>query len=257
MRKRKSNPSARTGLSLLICAGLLFSVPGFSDPAAQLPVRIPVSADSQVKVSFSNTQPNMLIVPGDRIVAVDSASGMFLNEEQKGRTGMANGGVVLMTAQTKPFTFYLRTAGGLTLSVVAVPQKRDGRILQFISDRPAVSKPAERWERSLAYPETLIAIQKGVLNGTLPDSFVSAPVTALPPLTLPYGLSVQPEAMWNGGQLRVYRVTLRNTGTSEEGIPERLFRASGIRAVMIHPFVVTLKPGATAQVWLTVSQEGV
>ncbi|EBK2214667.1 conjugal transfer protein TraK, partial [Salmonella enterica subsp. enterica serovar Schwarzengrund] len=93
---------------LLLCAGLLFSLPVFSEPAAQQPVRIPVTADSQVKVAFSNTQPNMLIVPGDRIVAVDSASGMFLNDGQTGRTGMANGGVVLMTEQTEPFTFYLR-----------------------------------------------------------------------------------------------------------------------------------------------------
>ncbi|EBV7123979.1 conjugal transfer protein TraK, partial [Salmonella enterica subsp. enterica serovar Livingstone] len=49
---------------LLLCAGLLFSLPVFSEPAAQQPVRIPVTADSQVKVAFSNTQPNMLIVPG-------------------------------------------------------------------------------------------------------------------------------------------------------------------------------------------------
>lgn len=255
MRKRKNSPPVSTAPGLLLCAGLLFSSPVFSEPAAQQPVRIPVTADSQVKVAFSNTQPNMLIVPGDRIVAVDSASGMFLNDGQTGRTGIANGGVVLMTAQTDPFTFYIRTAGGLTVSVVAVPQKRDGRVLQFISVRPAVSKPAQRWERSQAYPETLIALQKGVLNGQLPDGFVSAPVTPLPPLTLPYGLQVQPDEMWSGGQLRIYRVTLRNTGTTATGIPERLFRADGVRAVMIHPFVVTLKPGATAQVWLTVSGE--
>lgn len=246
MRKRKNSPPVSTAPGLLLCAGLLLSAPVFSEPSAQPPVRIPVTADSQVKVAFSNTQPNMLIVPGDRIVAVDSASGMFLNDGQTGRTGMANGGVVLMTAQTAPFTFYLRTAGGLTVSVVAVPQKRDGRVLQFISDRPAVSKPAERWERSQAYPDTLIALQKGVLNGQLPDGFVRAPVTPLP---------VQAENMWNGGQLRIYQTTLRNTGAAEIGIPERLFRADGVRAVMIHPFAVTLKPGATAQVWLTVSRE--
>lgn len=255
MRKRKNSPPVSTAPGLLLCAGLLLSAPVFSEPAAQPPVRIPVTADSQVKVAFSNTQPNMLIVPGDRIVAVDSASGIFLNDGQTGRTGMANGGVVLMTAQTAPFTFYLRTAGGLTVSVVAVPQKRDGRVLQFISDRPAVSKPAERWERSQAYPDTLIALQKGVLNGQLPDGFVRAPVTPLPPLSLPFPLTVQAENMWNGGQLRIYQITLRNTGAAETGIPERLFRADGVRAVMIHPFAVTLKPGATAQVWLTVSRE--
>lgn len=255
MRRRKNSPPVSMVPRLLLCAGLLFSLPVFSAPVTQPPVRIPVTADSQVKVAFSNTQPNMLLVPGDRIVAIDSASGIFLNDGLKSLTGNASGGVVLMTAQTAPFTFYLRTAGGLTVSVVAVPQKRDGRVLQFISDRPAVSKPAEHWERSQAYPETLIALQKGVLNGQLPDGFVSAPVTPLPPLSLPFPLTVQAENMWNGGQLRIYQTTLRNTGTTETGIPERLFRADGVRAVMIHPFAVTLKPGATAQVWLTVSRE--
>ncbi|WP_247717512.1 TraK domain-containing protein [Morganella morganii] len=255
MRKRKNSPPVSMVPRLLLCAGLLFSLPVFSAPVTQPPVRIPVTADSQVKVAFSNTQPNMLLVPGDRIVAVDSASGIFLNDGLKSLTGNASGGVVLMTAQTEPFTFYLRTAGGLTVSVVAVPQKRDGRVLQFISDRPAVSKPAERWERSQAYPETLIALQKGMLNGQLPDGFVSAPVTPLPSLSLPFPLTVQAEKMWNGGQLRIYQITLRNTGVRTAAVPERLFRADGVRAVMIHPFVSVLKPGATAQVWLTVSGE--
>ena len=124
MRKRKNSPPVSMVPRLLLCAGLLFSLPVFSAPVTQPPVRIPVTADSQVKVAFSNTQPNMLLVPGDRIVAVDSASGIFLNDGLKSLTGNASGGVVLMTAQTEPFTFYLRTAGGLTVSVVAVPQKR-------------------------------------------------------------------------------------------------------------------------------------
>ncbi|ECA0341011.1 hypothetical protein EIK87_23965, partial [Salmonella enterica subsp. enterica serovar Richmond] len=68
------------------------------------PVKIPVSADVQVRVSLSNTQPNMVVVPGDRIVAVDSAQGMFLNAGDYGQTGQANGGVLLMTDKTTPFT---------------------------------------------------------------------------------------------------------------------------------------------------------
>lgn len=255
MKKRKNSPPVSMVCRLLLCAGLLFSAPALSEPAAQPPVRIPVPADSQVRVAFSNTQPNMIVVPGDRIAAVDSAAGMFLNDDQKGRTGIANGGLVLMTAQTEPFTFFVRTEGGLTFSVVAVPQKRDGRVLQFVSARPARGKTAERWERSQSYPETLIALQKGVLNNQLPDGFVRAPVTPLPPLSLPFSLTVQPESMWNGGQLRIYRLTLRNTGVKAAAIPERLFRAAGVRAVMIHPYVTSLKPGATAQIWLTVSRE--
>ncbi|MEY0026326.1 type-F conjugative transfer system secretin TraK [Providencia rettgeri] len=252
MKKRKSKLSA-IGLLLLSLSG--FASLSFAEPVASLPVQIPVSPESQVRVSFSNTEPNMLVVPGDRIVGIDSAKGMFINEGSQGKTGIGNGGVVLMTAQTKPFTFYVRTAGGLTVAVVAVPQKRDGRILQLVSSVPAKRPSARQWERSLPYPQMLIELHKSLLNGQLPQGFAKAPETVLPKLTLSAGYVISTESMWNGGELRVYKLAVRNTTGHVLPLTERLFSAQGVRAVLISPYSEQLLPGATATVWLTVSNE--
>ncbi len=68
-----------------MCLALsVLSAASHAEPVAAFPVQIPVSPDSQVRVAFSNSEPNMLVVPGDRIVAIDSAQGMFINGNQKG-----------------------------------------------------------------------------------------------------------------------------------------------------------------------------
>ncbi|KGT87916.1 conjugal transfer protein TraK [Erwinia typographi] len=248
--KRKNKACRLTLLAGLLCLGA--SV--LAEPVAVLPVKVPVSPDSQVRVALSNTDPNLLVVPGDRIIAVDSAQGMFLNDNKA--LGQANGGVQLMTAQTTPFTFYIRTEGGLTVSVIGVPQKRDGRVLQFISGRPVQHDNARRWERSQPYVRTLIAIQQAVLSGGVPEGFTEAPVAAAPVFSLPGCLSVTPLQMWSGGGLRVYRLTVRNRGASSLAVPERLFQARSVRAVMVFPFSTTLMPGTDTQVWVTVSNDG-
>ncbi|WP_158784356.1 type-F conjugative transfer system secretin TraK [Pantoea sp. BAV 3049] len=251
--KRKNNRHGRHRLALLVSL-LCLSGTVLAEPVAMLPVKIPVSPDSQVRVALSNTNPNLLVVPGDKIIAVDSAQGMFLNDNKA--LGQANGGVQLMTAQTTPFTFYVRTQGGLTVSVVGVPQKRDGRVLQFISSRPVQHDNARRWERSQPYVRTLISVQQAVLSGGVPKGFTEAPVVAVPTFSLPGWLSVTPQQMWSGGGLRLYRLTVRNRGVSALAIPERLFQAPGVRAVMVFPFSTTLMPGTDTQVWVTVSNDG-
>lgn len=250
--KTNHNKVIGTLLALFISSVLH---PASAEPVAQLPTQIPVSPDAQVKVEFSNSEPNLLVVPGDRVVGIDSAQGMFINGNNKGTAGTANGGVVLMTAQTTPFTFYVRTVGGLTVSVVAVPKKRDGRVLQLISNKPAPQVAAKRWERSLPYPQMLIDLHKALLNGELPNGFVEAPVIAVPNFQLPSGYAVSADTMWNGGGLRVYQLHVRNTSSVAKPLSERLFNQSGVRSVVIHPYSETVLAGATATVWLTVSNE--
>nr|WP_252403237.1 type-F conjugative transfer system secretin TraK [Escherichia coli] len=60
-------------------------------PVAQKPVQVPVSPDAQARIALSNTQPNLLVVPGDRIVGVDSAQGTFTNTGEYGQTGIWSG----------------------------------------------------------------------------------------------------------------------------------------------------------------------
>lgn len=244
----------KNSLTWLAAAVACVCTSALAEPVAMHAVNIPVSPDSQVRVALSNTNPNLLVVPGDRIIAVDSAQGMFINDNRA--MGQANGGVQLMTAQTAPFTFYIRTEGGLTVSVVGVPQKRDGRVLHFISDRPVQHEKARKWEISQPYVRLLTEIQKAVLAGKVPEGFAEAPVAALPSFSLPAWLKVEPLTMWSGGELRIYRLNVLNTGSAVLNMPERLFNAAGVRAVMVFPFSTQLMPGAQTSVWVTVSSDG-
>ncbi|EOW2788135.1 type-F conjugative transfer system secretin TraK [Enterobacter kobei] len=224
-----------------------------ASPVSLPPVDIPVGPDSQVRIAISNTDPNLFVVPGDRIIAVDSVQGMFVNANKA--QGQANGGVVLMTTQSRPFTFYLRTAGGLTVSVIGLPQKRQGRVLHFISGTPAQNESTRQWERSQPYLHLLTDIQKAVLKGKTPQGFLKAPVVALPRLQLTTGLKVKPVDMWSGGELRLYRLNVRNTDRHVVAFTETLFQAQGVRAVMIFPFKTRLMPDEAASVWMTASSE--
>ncbi|UCQ29559.1 type-F conjugative transfer system secretin TraK (plasmid) [Edwardsiella tarda] len=248
----------RRMMSLMLGCSLFTAIPpsALAAVSAAAPIQIPVTPDSQVQLSLSNTNPNMLVIPGDRIIAVDSAQGVFMNTGDYGQSGQANGGVVLMTEKTTPFTFYLRTEGGLVISVVAHPQKRDGRVVHLLSHRPVSHSAAMRWERSQPYVSLLVEVQKALLNGRVPRGYVAAPVVAAPRFSLPSALSARPDAMWSGGQLRVYRYRVINQGAQTVTLPERLFAAPGVRSVLISPWGPTLMPAATTTVYITVSQSG-
>ena len=243
----------KNNLTGLLAAVFAWHAGVWAQPTALPAVDIPVTADAQVRVALSNTDPNLLVVPGDRIVAVDSAQGMFINDNRA--LGQANGGVQLMALQTTPFTFYVRTEGGLTVSAVGIPQKRSGRMLHLVTDRPAHPEVVRRWERAEPYVRMLSALHKALLVGLLPLSFSAAPVVVPSPFSLPAGLRAEPVQMWHGGSLRLYRFSVRNTGTVSQAITEHLFSMAGVRAVMVFPFSVTLMPGARTSVWAIVSDE--
>ncbi|MEG0532629.1 MAG: type-F conjugative transfer system secretin TraK [Hafnia sp.] len=250
--KRKSNHGRRPRALLSLAVVIASSLTGAAAQAAA-PVKVLVSPDAQVQIALSNTDPNMVVVPGDRIVAIDSAQGVFINANDYGQTGQANGGVVLMTKQDKPFTFYVRTEGGLTVSIIGVPQKREGRIVQLLSDSPVRHREAQTWERSHPYVTTLVELQRTLLNGKVPQGYVDSPVVRGPAFaSLPAAVSVRAEQMWSGGGLRVYRLNVRNTGSSSVSLSERLFSAEGVRSVMIAPYGDNLMPATQTTVYVTV-----
>ncbi|TQO04782.1 UNVERIFIED_ORG: conjugal transfer pilus assembly protein TraK [Citrobacter freundii] len=249
-----SNGALRLSVVALLC-GLSWSIQ--AAPSAQASVKVPVSADIQARIALSNTQPNLLVVPGDRIVAVDSAQGTFTNAGDYGQAGMANGGVVLMTEKTAPFTFYVRTEGGLVVSIIGQPQARDGRVVHLMSDRPVRHKAAAAWERSHDYVALLVDVQRTLMRGELPVGYVASPVAGAPAFSLPAGLAIRAESMWSGDVLRVYRYRVSNRHGAAMALPERLFSAPGVRSVVVSPWADTLLPGASADVWVTVGQEEV
>lgn len=76
--------------------------------------------------------------------------------------------VILMTEKTAPFTFYIRTEGGLVVSVIGQPQARDGRVVHLISERPVRHQAAAAWERSHDYVALLVDVQRTLMKGDIP-----------------------------------------------------------------------------------------
>ncbi|EFJ3463251.1 type-F conjugative transfer system secretin TraK [Escherichia coli] len=253
MRKKNQRNKWRTlpGMAALLC-GLAGNVQ--AAPVAQKPVQVPVSPDAQARIALSNTQPNLLVVPGDRIVGVDSAQGTFTNTGEYGQTGIANGGVILMTEKTAPFTFYIRTEGGLVVSVIGQPQARDGRVVHLISERPVRHQAAAAWERSHDYVALLVDVQRTLMKGDIPPGYVFSPVVAAPVFSLPAGLVARADGMWSGDRLRVYRYRISNRQQHAAVLSESQFSAPGVRSVVIYPRAETLLPGATTDVWVMVGQ---
>ena len=61
--------------------------------------------------------------------------------------------------------------------------------------------------------------------------------------------------MRSGGELRLYRLDVRNAGRHVLAFTEKLFQAEGVRAVMIFPFKTRLMPDEEASVWVTAASE--
>ncbi|HBB1544182.1 type-F conjugative transfer system secretin TraK [Escherichia coli] len=253
MRKKNQRNKWQTlpGMVALLC-GLAGNVQ--AAPVAQKPVQVPVSPDAQARIALSNTQPNLLVVPGDRIVGVDSAQGTFTNTGEYGQTGIANGGVILMTEKTAPFTFYIRTEGGLVVSVIGQPQARDGRVVHLISERPVRHQAAAAWERSHDYVALLVDVQRTLMKGDTPPGYVFSPIVAAPVFSLPAGLVARADGMWSGDLLRVYRYRISNRQQHAAVLSESQFSEPGVRSVVIYPRAETLLPGATTDVWVMVGQ---
>lgn len=93
-----------------------------ASPVSLPPVDIPVGPDSQVRIAISNTDPNLFVVPGDRIIAVDSVQGMFVNANKA--QGQANGGGCTHDHANKALHIFLTHGRGTDgLGYRAAPEK--------------------------------------------------------------------------------------------------------------------------------------
>ena len=109
---------------IMFLALCLASVPAFASS-----VTLSFSPGGQLNLPISNTNPNMIIVPGDRVVSISSASGMLTDKKNT-----KAGAVFFSSPSEKPFTFFVETELGQLFSVNAAPRKGDGRSYRLFPD---------------------------------------------------------------------------------------------------------------------------
>ncbi|ENW7246919.1 TraK domain-containing protein [Salmonella enterica] len=174
---------------------------------AQSPATISLPQGGQFRLSISNTDPNMIFIPGDKVTAITAPGGMLADKRLT-----TAGGVLFTSVATRTFTIFVETALGQTFSVVATPVKGEGRVYRLMSAEPPSRPETRKWETAQAYEKLLISLNRAVLTGDIPDGYGEVKPLS-DGIRLPGGFSVTPLKAWAGDQLRADRYELRNANT--------------------------------------------
>lgn len=221
--------------ALLFGTAMMVVVP----PAAQAqsPATISLPQGGQFRLSISNTDPNMIFIPGDKVTAITAPGGMLADKRLT-----TAGGVLFTSVATRTFTIFVETALGQTFSVVATPVKGEGRVYRLMSAEPPSRPETRKWETAQAYEKLLISLNRAVLTGDIPDGYGEVKPLS-DGIRLPGGFSVTPLKAWAGDQLRADRYELRNANTWGVALREQDFWKPGVRAVMFDNNAQTLIGG--------------
>ncbi|MHC0026552.1 type-F conjugative transfer system secretin TraK [Enterobacter vonholyi] len=204
---------------------------------AQSPATISLPQGGQFRLNISNTDPNMIFIPGDKVTAITAPAGMLADKRLT-----SSGGVLFTSVATRTFTIFVETALGQSFSVVATPVKGEGRVWRMMSAEPPSRPETRKWETAQTYEKLLISLNRAVLTGNMPDGYGEVKPLS-DGIRLPGGFSVTPLKAWAGDQLRADRYELRNASTWGVALREQDFWKPGIRAVMFDNNAQTLMGG--------------
>lgn len=224
---------------------LVVCLPALAAPA----VTQSFTPGEQLSLPVSNSNPNVIQVPGDPIINISSASGMLTDKK-----ATKSGAVVFSSTSDKPFTLFVETRLGQLFSVHATPRKGEGRSYRLFAQQPVARPQAKAWETAQPYESMLAALNRSALHGTLPEGYGPAPIDKEGALTAS-GLHATPEQAWTGNALRIVRYRLVNRTVLPVALREQDFWRPGVRAVMVHPKYNRLTPGAATTLYVTRNQE--
>lgn len=233
----------------VISAACLCVMTAGAAQAALPPQTLTLPPDGQFHLPVSNTNPNLIAVPGDRITAISSAGGTLADKHNT-----PAGAVLFASTSDKPFTLYLETEHGQMFTVQATPRKGEGQSYQLTGTQPVARPEAKRWETGEPYESMLVDLNKAALAHRLPDSYAPADVTS-DRRVAPSDLVMSAEEAWTGNALRLVRYRVSNPTGRTVTLKEQDFWHTGIRAVMFSPQTPTLLPGASVTLFITATQE--
>lgn len=210
------------------------------------PLVVPVGG---LSLSVSQDNPNVLEVPGERVVAISASGGVLLQKQQT-----SSGGVLFATGQSDPFTLYLETDHGQTLTIHARPGKGSGRHYQLQGSDVSKRPEARAFEQGAPYEAMLVSLHRALLGGTIPDGYVDAALDDAPHLQVP-GLEITPERAWQGDALEVVRYRVTNRQAIDMTLRPEAIWQRGVRAVLFTPDARVLRAGAATWLYLTRTRE--
>ncbi|ARW85422.1 conjugal transfer protein TraK (plasmid) [Aeromonas salmonicida] len=221
------------------------SFPVVASPA----VTLTFPPGGQLNLLISNSNPNLITIPGDRIISISSASGMLADKKNT-----KSGAVFFSSLTDKPFTFFVETELGQVLSVNATPRKGEGRTYRLFAEKSSPRPVAKAWETGQPYESMLVSLNSSLMRGILPDGYGPAPLDKEPNINAS-GLMATPKSAWTGNSLHVVRYQLVNPLSIPVPLREQDFWKPGTRAVMVHPKYNRLIPGASTFLYVTRTEE--
>lgn len=223
----------------------------FSTPvlAVNAPVSLTFPPNGQFQLAVSNTNPNLIVIPGDRITGISSAAGKLTDKRNT-----RDGAVLFSSTSEKPFTLFIETEHGQVVSVQARPRAGEGRSYRLLNSEPVARPAAKTWETSQPYESLLVELNKAILKNRMPEGYAPAS-TEYDRLSAPAGLSMTAEEAWTGNALRVVRYRVSNPFAYAVALKEQDFWRTGVRAVMFTPTALSLLPGTSVTVFVTRGQE--
>lgn len=205
--------------------------------------------NGQFQLPVSNTNPNLIVIPGDRIVAISSAAGKLTDKRNT-----KDGAVLFSSASDKPFTLFIETEHGQVVSIQATPRAGEGHSYRLMGVKPVPRPMAQAWETGQPYESLLIELNKTVLQGHMPEGYVPAYMSN-DHIPAPADLKMTAEEAWTGNALRVVRYRVTNPFDYVVSLNEQDFWRPGVRAVMFSPSVLSVLPGTSFSVFITRTQE--
>ncbi|MBK5145550.1 type-F conjugative transfer system secretin TraK [Budviciaceae bacterium BWR-B9] len=216
--------SSKTGCILFLSVVMSGAIPAVF--AASPPASLNFPANGQFRLDISNTNPNLIVVPDDRIIAINSAAGMLTDKRNT-----KDGALIFATTTEKPFTLFIETERGQAFSVHASPKAVAGKSYRLQAMMPVHRDTAKSWEQSQPYEALLVSLGKSFLQGRVPEGYTSVPVLNQS-IKVSRGLSASAQKSWAGGNLSVTRYQLINSSSTSLPLQEKAFWVQGIRSIM-------------------------
>jgi len=196
-----------------------------SDDAKDLPgvKTIPFTNNERLNITLSNKDINRIIVKGDKIQSINGPSGYYSakNDQQ--------GAAYINTFGESPFTFFISTLRGHSVSLLVHPSQLSGKTIILKPN----SQPDMHWEQSDSYQKNLAVLMAHMLNNTETDDYDVRVVKKGKTRNFYNIAEVKTLAVYDGSYLYGAISEIKNISRNPITLKPSYFYEPGVRAVAL------------------------
>jgi conjugal transfer pilus assembly protein TraK len=200
------------------------------------------TSNERLNITLSNKDINRISVKGDKIQTINGPSGLYSakNDQQ--------GAVYINTFGETPFTVFLSTLKGHSLSLLISPNQSSGKTIVLI---PA-SQPGTHWEGTDSYQKTLITLISHMINNAETDEYDYRELKKAKIRNFYAVAEVKTLAVYDGSYLYGTISEIKNKTKGPLTLKPSYFYEPGVRAVaLLHQ---TIPGGSTSLIYRVIGR---